>query len=137
MSNEFMRREIAIRPRYLVCFAVLLVFAFFLSYAVHNSRVRKLNVEMLNLEGQVQEAYKQTELLEQKLIFRGTDDYVIRAARETYGYLFAGETRYMMEGMIAPEYLAPNMPVAFVNTTQTGVPVEVLPNPTPEIIVGK
>lgn len=119
MSNEFMRREVIIKPRYVVYFLMLLAILFLFSYAVHSARVRNLATQLSIIEAQVVAANKKTEELERMLAYRATNEYVERVARDKFGYMMQGDIRYMMEGMVAPQYLAPAMPVTFAPTENT------------------
>lgn len=116
MSNEFMRRDVTVKPRFVAYFMILLTITFLLSYAVHSARIRKLNAQLNTLETQVVAANKKTEDLKRALTYRASNDYIERVARGTYGYMKPGEIRYMMEGTVSQQYLAPAMPVTFVNT---------------------
>ena len=114
MPNDFLLRRIRIKPSWALCALLALFIVYFISYSVHSNRIKSLNEEKRVYEFALAEAENQVEKLRRDFAFRGTDEYIARVAREQYGYLMEGETRYMFEGVRAPEHVAPSVPVEFV-----------------------
>ena len=113
MPTSFLERKIQIRPIYALYALLCLLFLYFTTCSVHNNRMANLVKEKDAREWVLAQTESQVEKLRRELSFRGTDEYVARVARETYGYLREGETRYMFEGVRSPEHVAPSIPVAF------------------------
>ena len=129
MPNDFLERRIQIRPLWVLYSLILLLGIFFIAYSVHNNRIKRLNEVREAREVSVIEAKKQVELLQQKLAFRKSDEYVARAAKEKFGYMMEEEIRFMFEGLKAPEYIAPSIPVEFV-PMETEAPESAISDPT-------
>ena len=114
MPNDFLERRIQIRPLWMLYSLILLLGVYFIAYSVHNNRIKRLDAAREAREVSMIEAKKQVELLQQKLAFHKSDEYVARVAREKFGYMMEGEIRFMFDGLKAPEYIAASIPVEFV-----------------------
>lgn len=131
MSIDFLERRIRIRPSWALYALLLLFIVYCISYSVHSNRMKNLNAEKTAREYSVAEAESQVEKLRREFAFRGTDEYIARVAREKFGYMMKGETRYMFEGVKAPEHIAPSIPVEFV-PMETQQPEIAFSNPARE-----
>jgi cell division protein FtsB len=114
MSNDFLMRRIQLKPMWVLYALLLLLIVYFFSSSVQNNRMANLHNEKAVRETILAEAQNEIEKLRRELSFRGTNEYIARVARETYGYFQEGEIRFMFEGVTAPEHVAPSVPVEFV-----------------------
>lgn len=129
MPDHFLERRIRIRPRWALYFLLLLVAVCVTAYSVHNNRIIVLSEEKAVRELAVAEANNRVKMLKDEFALRGDETYIAKVAREKYGYMMEGETRYMFEGLQAPEYVAPSIPVSFA-PMETQPPQTEPPNPS-------
>lgn len=96
-SNEFLRRTITVRPKFVMILAISLTLIFGVSYSVQSARTRRLHVEKQEVQEAVRNANEYAQELERRLSFTATDEYVEQEARQRFGYMAEGEMRFVLD----------------------------------------
>lgn len=96
-NEPFLRRTIAVRPKFIAFIALSLALVFGIAYSVQSARTRRLRAERSDVQVSVLDAYEYAQELEMRLAFTATDEYIEQEARERFGYMAENETRYILE----------------------------------------
>lgn len=84
-----------IRPRFWGFVIVVMVAAFGVSFAAAQHSLREGSVALASATAQRDDLQLQVERLNDQLQYTGTDEYVIRVARDELGLIMPGEIRYV------------------------------------------
>ena len=96
-----MRARVRIKPRFWACVIVTTVVLFGVLFVIQNGVMSSQNLKIAQLEKIRAEKLEENELLNKRIEFAKTKEYIERYARSELGMLKEGEIRFVVSG--APE----------------------------------
>ena len=96
--KDRLRKKVEVRPRFLLILLGTVLLFSLISVCVHTMRSKKLDAELHEAEGQLEQAYIDNEILEGQLSFSDTDEFIEQEARRRFGYMKEGELRFILTG---------------------------------------
>ncbi|HIQ64036.1 MAG: septum formation initiator family protein [Christensenellales bacterium] len=96
-AKETLRRQVTVRPKFLLVVLLPLALIFLIAAVVQRGQISRLRTELEEVRVEVQDAYSQMEELERRLSFTETDEYIEQEARRRFGLINPGEVRFVIE----------------------------------------